>query len=95
MDLSVLEKIGLSNAEIEVYLTLLKLGLTPSNKIIRETEFRKSTVYESINRLQEKGLVSSVIKDSRKYFEATESGRLIEFVHDKRRELRLFDGPVV
>lgn len=87
MDVSVLEKMGLSKAEVKVYLTLLSLGPSPSNKIVRETDLRKSTVYDSIRRLQEKGLVSYVIKDSKKYFEATEPSRLVEFVHDKKREL--------
>jgi len=87
MDTSILEKIGLSKAEIQVYLTLIKLGPSPSNKLVRETDLRKSTVYDSIRRLQEKGLVSHVIKDSKRYFEATEPGRLIEFVHDRKREL--------
>lgn len=89
-----MEKIGLSNAEIEVYLTLLKLGSAPSNRVVRETDFRKSTVYDSIARLQEKGLVSFVIKDSKKYFEATEPERLIEFIHDKKRELDTYEKEV-
>jgi len=66
MDLEILEKIGLSKAEIKVYTTLLGLGSSPSSKIVHETSLRKSTVYDSIRRLQEKGLVSFIIKDSRK-----------------------------
>ncbi len=87
MDLSVLEKIGLSNAEIQVYLTLLKLGPSPSRRIVKETDFRKSTVYNSIGRLQERGLVSYVIKDSRKYFEATKPESLLELVNGMGREI--------
>ena len=63
MNTQTLEKLGLSKAEIKVYLTLLELGSTQSGRIVRETDFRKSTVYESIRRLQEKGLVSHVIKN--------------------------------
>lgn len=94
MDLGVLEKIGLSDAEIEVYLTLQKLGPSPSSRIVRETNFRKSTVYDSIARLQEKGLVSFVIKDSKKYFEATDPERLTEYIHDKKRELDEYEKEV-
>ena len=68
MNLETLEKIGLSKAEIKVYLALLELGSVPSGSIVKETEFRKSTVYESIRRLQDKGLVSYVIKEGIKYF---------------------------
>ena len=87
MDTSVLERIGLSKAEIQVYLALLRLGQVPSSRLIRETNFRKSTIYDSIRRLQEKGLVSSVVQDKKAYFEATEPDRLIDFVEDKKREL--------
>lgn len=94
MDLSVLEKIGLSKAEIQIYLTLLKLGPSPLGIVVRESKFRKSTIYNNITRLQEKGLVSFVIKDSKKYFEATEPERLVEFIHDKKRELENYETEV-
>ena len=94
MDTSVLEKIGLSDAEIDVYLTLLKLGPNPSSRIVRETDFRKSTVYESLGRLQEKGLVSHVTKDSKKYFQASEADRLLEFVEDRKRELEGYEEEI-
>ena len=82
-----LEKIGLSKAEINVYLALLRLGPVPSNRIIQETSSRKSTVYDSIRRLQEKGLISSAIRDKKTYFEATPPDRLVEFIQDRKREL--------
>ena len=87
MNTSLLEKIGLSKAEIKVYLTLLEIGSTTSGRIVKETELRKSTVYESIRRLQEKGLASYVIKDSRRYFEAAQPERIIDFLADKKRKL--------
>ncbi|MFH1721814.1 MAG: helix-turn-helix domain-containing protein [Candidatus Altiarchaeota archaeon] len=94
MDTSILEKIGLSKAEIQVYITLLEIGSTPSARIISETGFRKSTVYDSIRRLQEKGLVSSITRDSKKRFEATDPDRLIEFLHDKKRLLDDYEEEV-
>ena len=87
MNLETLEKIGLSKAEIKVYISLLELGSVPSGSIVTETEFRKSTVYESIRRLQEKGLVSHIIKNGMKYFEATEPERIIDFIQEQKRKL--------
>ena len=87
MNLEILEKIGLSKAEIKVYISLLELGSVPSGKIVKETDFRKSTVYESIRRLHEKGLVSYVIKEGMKYFEATEPERIIDFIQEQKRKL--------
>jgi len=87
MDLKALERLGITGAEMQVYLALLKLGSSPLSKVVRETGFQKSTVYNSAARLQEKGLVSNVIKDSRKYFEATEPERLMEFIQERKKEL--------
>ena len=87
MNLETLEKIGLSRAEIKVYIALLQLGSVPSGSIVKETDFRKSTVYESIRRLQEKGLVSYVIRDGMKHFEATQPERIIDFIQEQKRKL--------
>ncbi|MBU0629013.1 MAG: hypothetical protein KKC75_07535 [Nanoarchaeota archaeon] len=88
MDISILEKIGLSKAETKVYLALLNLGSVPSGKIVGETNLRKSTVYESIKRLQNKGLVSYIIKKGMKYFEAADPNRIIDFIEEQERRLK-------
>lgn len=87
MEFGILEKIGLSKAEIKVYVTLLELGSAPSGRIVKETGLRKSTVYETISRLQEKGLVSYVIKESVKHFEAADPEKINDFVLDQKRKL--------
>jgi len=87
VDTRYLEEIGLSKAEVKVYLTLFKMGSVTAGKISKETNFRKSTVYDSLHRLAEKGLVSHSITNSTKYFHASEPERLIDFVEDRRQEL--------
>ena len=89
MDLSALERMGLSRAEVRVYEALLRLGSTSLGKVVDETSLRKSTVYECIKRLQDKGLVSYVVKDSMKYFEASPPEHLLDFVNEKKKELTL------
>ncbi len=87
MDIEILEKIGMSKAEIKVYLALLNLGSVPSGKIVQETNFRKSTIYECIKRLQNKGLVSYIIKNGMKHFEAANPERVIDFIEEQKRRL--------
>jgi sugar-specific transcriptional regulator TrmB len=87
MDTKILEKIGLSNAEIKVYLALLQLGSVPSGKIAKETDLRRSTVYDSIKRLQSKGLVTFIVKNGMKFFEATEPERIMDFIKETKRKL--------
>jgi sugar-specific transcriptional regulator TrmB len=94
MNLEILERIGLSRAEVSVYAKLLELGSTNSARIVHETGMRKSTVYDSIRRLQAKGLVSHVIKDSKRYFEAADPERLIDFLYEKKKTLDDYENEV-
>ncbi|MFH1590485.1 MAG: helix-turn-helix domain-containing protein [archaeon] len=87
MDVTILERIGLSKAEIKVYLTLFELGSVSSGPIVQETGMRKSTVYESIRRLSEKGLVSYVIKQGKKHFDAQDPEKIVDFIHQQKRQL--------
>lgn len=87
MDIVALQEIGLSNAEIKVYLALIKLGATTTGALSRETDTRKSTIYDSLSRLLEKGLVSYSMKGYVKHFEATDPERIIAFIEEKKRAL--------
>lgn len=94
MDTNILEKIGLTKNEIKIYLALLKLGSSTTIKIIRETGLHRSRVYEGLERLQDKGLVSFVIKDFKKYFQAEKPNRLITHIDEKKKELEEDKGKI-
>jgi len=97
MDTRILEDVGLTRSEREIYLALLKTGQTPSGKLTKEVDMHRSRVYESLNRLMEKGLVSYVIKNGVKHFSAATPERLLAYVEDqetllgeKKKELAQF-----
>lgn len=87
MNTHCLEDLGLSKAEITIYLALLRIGATTTGEIGKETDLRKSTIYESLHRLIEKGLVSYVIQKKVKFFQATEPERLQDVVSEKKKRL--------
>lgn len=87
MDIKLLEEIGLPNSEIMVYSTLLKSGSSKVGSLIKQISLHRSRVYEAINRLIEKGLVSYVIKNRVKYFEATDPERLLAYVEEQKEKL--------
>lgn len=87
MDLSVLEKIGLTGNEAKVYVTLLELGSVSAGPLIKRMGMHRAAVYDLLDLLIDKGLVSYVIKANRKYFEAQEPERLLDFVREKKEEL--------
>jgi len=74
---------GLSEKEIEVYLACLKVGSTTSNRLSELTNIRRSTVYEVIETLKKKGLVTSYTKNKKFYFTASEPESLIQRLKEK------------
>lgn len=82
----VLEKLGLSKNEAKVYLALLELGLTSSKNIIEKTVLHRQLVYDALETLTEKGLVSYVIQANRKYFKADDPKQFLGYF-DKKQEL--------
>ncbi len=87
MDTKALEEIGLTQGEVRVYIALLELGETTTGAIIKKSKITGSKVYEILERLIEKGLVSHVIKEKTKYFQASSPKRLLDYLGKKEREL--------
>ncbi|MBI2572684.1 hypothetical protein HYV86_02400 [Candidatus Woesearchaeota archaeon] len=85
----ILEGIGLTKNEIKIYLALLELGLTSSGAIIKKTGIHTSKVYDGLERLADKGLVTHVVQSNMKYFKAVSPDRLLDFLEDKKKELEL------
>jgi len=82
-----LENIGLSKRESVCYIALLELGTSKVGEIINKTNIPSSKIYEVLNRLIEKGLVSYVIKGKVKYFQASHPQFLLNDIDEKRKKL--------
>lgn len=82
-----LKKIGLTDNEIIVYLALLEIGSSTTGNIIKKSHLHSSRVYECLEKLQTKGLVSYVVKANRKYFEATNPERLIDYLEERQKQI--------
>ena len=63
-----LEEFGLTETEEKVYLSLVKLGESPASEIIKKTQLHRTTIYDVLERLIEKGLISFVTKNKIKYY---------------------------
>lgn len=87
IDISVLEDIGFTNAQIKVYLAIIELGETKTGEIIRKTKLHSSVVYNALNWLIEEGLASFILKGEIKYFYATDPSNLLKFIEDKKERI--------
>jgi len=88
METTSLEKIGLTKNEAKVYLSLLKLGETTAGPIVDEAKVTRSKIYDLLERLKNKGLVSYIIKKSTKYFSAADPHNIIDYLENKEREIK-------
>ena len=84
MQIRLLEQIGLTKNQSIVYLSLLKLGSSSAQNIIKESGMHRSRVYDSLERLEDLGLVSYVVKDFKKYFQAAAPEKLLDYVDEKK-----------
>jgi len=80
----ILEDIGLTKNEIKIYFALLELGSTTTGNIIKKTGIHTSKVYDGLERLIDKGLVSYVIIADTKHFKAVNPNRIIDFLEEKK-----------
>ena len=80
--------IGLTSGEARVFLTLLKLGSAKVGQIVKDSNVSYSKVYNVLDRVSSKGLVSHIILGNVKYFNAVEPYRLEEYIKSKEQEVR-------
>lgn len=84
MDIKILEDIGLTNAEIKVYLSVLELGTTTAGPIIEKTELQSSVVHMTLNKLIDRGFISFVLEGQRKHYQAANPKHIVDFINEKK-----------
>ena len=82
-----IESLGLTNTESIIYLALIKVGKSTVVQLSKEIEIHRRTIYDNLNILLKKGLVSYIIKSGVKYFEATNPMTLRVFLEEKEKTL--------
>lgn len=87
MEINDLKKLGLSQSESVLYLALLKLGSSEVQSLIEETGFYKANIYEALEKLCQKGIVSKVIEKGKRIYQIQKPESLIDFIRMKKSEL--------
>jgi sugar-specific transcriptional regulator TrmB len=88
MDIAKLEKIGLNLNEAKIYLALLKIGEAQAGQISKETQINRTTVYDSLERLIQNGLVVFVISANRKIFRPVAPKHLLNQISEKEETIK-------
>ncbi len=82
-ELTLLQEMGFTKTESLVYITLLETGSTKAGILVKKTGLHKATLYLTLQRLIEKGLVHFIIHEKKRYFEATEPQQILTFLKQK------------
>jgi len=83
----VLQEYGLSEKEAIVYIMLLSLGTSTVNNISKKTGLIRTTTYDILKSLKEKGIVSIIVKNKFQYFQATAPEKLIQILEEKKEKI--------
>lgn len=82
-----LKECGLTQNETAAYLALLRIGKATSSVIVREAKISGGKIYETLNKLIEKGLVKTFSENGIKQFVPSEPSMLIDYIREKERSL--------
>lgn len=81
-----LEEFGLTHAEEKVYLILLRNGLVPASFLVKKSQLHRTTVYDILDRLIEKGFASHIIQNKVRYYSAVKSHKLLDIALEETKK---------
>lgn len=83
----VLRELGLSPNEARIYESMLQMGEVNVNAISVKSKIHRRNVYDSLNKLMEKGLIAQFVVKGERHFKATNPERLLTIVKEKEDRL--------
>jgi len=88
MNLDLFLNLGLNRKEAQTYVALLELSSTTTGAIVKKTKIPSSKIYQILENLITKGLVSYKISANKKYFEAADPPQLLNLLKEREEELK-------
>ncbi len=88
METELFRELGFTDREIKVYLALLDLGSTTVGPITSKTKLQAAKVYETLEKLKEKGLVSFIMVSKTKYFQASDPQEILHLLDERKRRFK-------
>jgi len=83
----ILQNLGLSRNESKVYFALIKLKNASVNELSREANVPRVNTYDILQSLKYKGLVGTITKENKLFFEPSNPENLKEMLEKKKKDL--------
>lgn len=78
-----LEKLNFSVNESKVYLTLIKLGSSLAGKIAKEAHLDRSSAYNALKALTQRGIVSTIFENKRTIYVPANPKKIVNYFQEK------------
>ena len=87
MELEILREIGFTEVETKIYLDLVKHDDSSASEIAKRINISRTYIYDALESLLRKGIISYVLKNNRKRFKPLNFEKLLEFIENKKKFL--------
>ena len=84
---SILTSIGMTSNECEIYLTLLEYGEITAAKAATKAGLHRQVCYDALERLIEKGFITTLIVEKKKYYKALNPTNLLRHIEEKQNSI--------
>jgi len=84
----ILEELGLTAKEAKIYLTVLEAGEITLSQIAREVKMPRTSCYGLMETLAEKGFITFMVRQKKKYYVAENPERLLKHLEEKESLLK-------
>ena len=85
--LALLKEIGLSEGEIKVYSAILESGIAKVNRIHEKTGIERRNIYDILNKLIDKGLVTYAIEQGKRTYQCAHPNKIAEEISEREKSL--------
>jgi len=83
-----LQELGFTSGEERAYISLIKLGTSTITPIAKNSDVSRSKLYEVLEKLSKKGVVSHFKKNKVSYFKAAPPSRILDYLKEKEENLK-------
>lgn len=80
-------KFGFNDNEATVFASLVNKGEAPASELIDTTGLHRNIVYNQLNRLSRRGLVTFHNRDGRRIYQVADPNQLVRSIEERREEL--------
>lgn len=91
MDFKELEVLNLTKGEVKIYSAILNNGVSSINNIHERTGMERRAIYDIINKLIGKGMITYFIEKGKRKFQCAPPKKLMEEINIRKQELFNFE----